>query len=77
MVQPPKGRGSAILRIKEDSGYTPDYEKIRASLKKLRGILNFSLNEVGNVVKVDFDPALLTLDDIRKAIDISRDSKKA
>jgi copper chaperone CopZ len=77
MVQSPKSGGSAILRIKEGPSATPNYGKIRASLKKLRGMLSVSINEVTNVVKVEFDPALLTLDDVRKAIDTSGDSEKA
>ena len=77
MVQLPKGRGSAILRIKASSDDSkPDYAKIRTSLNKLRGILSLSVNEVTSVVKVEFDPALLTLDDIRKAIDATSDSEK-
>jgi copper chaperone CopZ len=77
LVQPGKGRGSAILRIKHDpSSSKPDYTKIRASLNSLPGILNVSVNEVTNLVKVEFDPDLLTLEDIRQTIDYSENSEK-
>jgi copper chaperone CopZ len=78
MVKPPKGRASAILRIRDrldDS--RPDYGNIQASLSSLPGISNVSLNEVTDMVKVEYDPDLLTLEAIRGTIDSSKNSEKA
>ncbi len=73
MVQPKKGKGSAILRIQNSSDdIKPNYRKIKTSLDALPGVSNVSLNEVTNMVKVEYDPELLTLEDIRSAIESSK-----
>ena len=77
-TKPQKSKGNAVLRIKSDSNdLIPDYRRIRASLISLNGISNVSINEVTSVVKVEYDPDLLTLDEIRGTIDAAQNSEKA
>jgi Heavy-metal-associated domain len=66
MSHPQNNKGRATLRInhgKIDS--RPDYEGIEASLKTLDGIAEVSVNKVADLVKVEYDPEKLTLDEIR------------
>jgi copper chaperone CopZ len=78
MAKPQKGRASAILRIQDRSADSkPNFRKIKASLTSLPGITNVSFNEVTHMVKVEYDPDLLTLEDVRKTIASSKNSEKA
>lgn len=67
MSEPQVNRGRAILRLSVDAEL--DYEKIKVSLKKLRGITDVSINQVTNVVKVEYDPNKLTLEKIREELE--------
>ena len=69
MSKPLNEKGKAILRISHGlEEMKPNYGKIEMSLKKLDGITNVSVNEVTNVVKVEFDPHKITLDEIHQAL---------
>ena len=78
MSQPLKNKGKAILRINHGvDRKKSDYEKIETSLKRLDGITYVSVDEVTNVIKVEFNPRKVTLDEIHQSLQRFQKAEKS
>jgi copper chaperone CopZ len=75
--EPLTDKGKAILRISHDIDEKKlDFGKIELSLKNLYGITSVSINEITGMVKVEYNPRKITLDEIRQSLEKLQKSEK-
>lgn len=69
-----KRKAIAIIRmpLNNQPGHSLKYAEIEDSLKGLNGVANAQINHVANTVRVEYDPEKLTLESIRKRLDLSQ-----
>ncbi len=68
MPESEKARGRAVLQITSDREKLQNYDKIEESVKELDGVTKAEINPVMNVIKVEYDPKKLTLEQIRRML---------
>ncbi len=68
MPESEEARGRTVLQITSDREKLQNYDKIEKSVKELDGVTKAEINPVMNVIKVEYDPKKLTLEQIRRML---------